>query len=190
VILSALGLSGASGLNAWLPLLLTAGLQRVGWVELDPTWAQLGDTPVLIALATLFVLDFIGDKVPIIDHALHAIGSVVHPAAGTILFDAQAGSDVSLLVSLVLGGGSAGVLHTARATARPAVSGSTAGIGAPIMSILEDFAAVLLVIVAFLLPVIAGLVVLLLLFGAVMAARHVRRLLKARRPRESRAPDG
>ncbi len=124
------------------------------------------------------MLDFVGDKVPIVDHALHAAGVVVHPAAGAALFEAQAGSEVSLLVSLVLGGGSAGVLHAARATARPAVSGTTAGIGAPVMSILEDFAAVLLVIVAFLLPVVAGVVVILLLVGAVLAARHVRRLLR------------
>ena len=180
VILSALGLSGATGLNAWLPLLLTAGLQRAGWVELDPAWTQLGDTPVLLALGALFILDFVGDKVPIVDHALHATGVVVHPAAGTVLFDAQAGSDVSLLVSLILGGGSAGLLHTARAGARPAVSGATAGIGAPFMSILEDVAAFLLVLVAFLIPVVAGVVVILLIVGAVLAARKVRKVVKAR----------
>lgn len=180
VILSALGLSGATGLNAWLPLLLTAGLQRVGWVDLDPAWAQLGDTPVLLALGALFILDFVGDKIPIVDHALHAAGAVVHPAAGTVLFDAQAGGDVSLIVSLILGGGSAGLLHGARATARPAVSGATAGIGAPVMSILEDFAATLLVLVAFLIPIFAGLVVIALLIGALLAARHVRRLIRDR----------
>ncbi|MDO9352053.1 MAG: DUF4126 domain-containing protein [Solirubrobacteraceae bacterium] len=188
MILSALGLSGASGLNAWLPLLVTATLQRIGWVDLDPTWAQLGDTPVLVALAILFVLDFVGDKVPIVDHVLHALGSVIHPVAGTVLFDAQAGSDVSIVVSILLGGGSSGLLHAARATARPAVSGTTAGVGAPIMSILEDIAAVLLVIVAFLIPVVAGFVVILLLVGAVMAARHVRRLVKRRSAGKVPAP--
>lgn len=182
VILSALGLSGATGLNAWLPLLLTAVLQRVGWVELDPAWAGLGDTPVLLTLGALFILDFVGDKVPLVDHVLHAAGVVVHPAAGAVLFDAQAGGDVSLIVSLALGGGSAGLLHTARATARPAVSGATAGIGAPVMSLLEDFAAVLLVLVAFLIPLVAGIVVIALLVGAVLAARHVRGLVRRRNP--------
>ena len=182
MILSALGLSGATGLNAWLPLLLTAGLQRAGWVDLDPAWAQLGDTPVLLTLGALFVLDFVGDKVPVVDHALHAIGLVVHPAAGAALFDAQAGGEVSVIVSLVLGGGSAGLLHTARGTARPAVSGATAGIGAPVMSVLEDFAAVLLVLVAFLIPVVAGIVVILMIAGAVLAARQMRHLLGRRPP--------
>lgn len=179
-ILSALGLSGASGLNAWLPLLLTGGLERVGWVQLDPAWAQLGDTPVLLVLGALFLLDFVADKVPIVDHALHAAGVVVHPAAGAVLFDAQAGSDVSFLVSLLIGGGSAGILHGARATARPAVSGATVGVGAPVMSILEDIAAFLLVLVAFLIPVVAGLVVIVLIVGAVLAARQMRRLIKRR----------
>jgi hypothetical protein len=180
VLLSALGLSGATGLNAWLPMVLTAALARAGWVDLDPAWAQLDSTPVMLALGALFILDFVGDKVPIVDHALHAAGTVVHPAAGTVLFDAHAGGDVSLLVSLVLGGGSAGVLHAARAVARPAVNGATAGIGAPAMSIVEDFAAFLLVLVAFLIPVIAGATVIVLSVGAVMTARHMRRLVRER----------
>lgn len=181
VILSALGLSGATGLNAWLPLLLTAGFQRAGWVELDATWVDLGSTPVLIGLATMFVLDFVGDKVPLIDHAVHAVGAVVHPIAGTVIFDAQAGSDVSLLVSAVLGGGTAGLLHTARASARPVVSGSTGGLGSPVASLMEDAAAFLLVIVAFVLPVIAGLIVVALLIGGVVAARRMRRRMRRRR---------
>lgn len=183
VILSALGLSGASGLNPWLPLLVTAGFARLGWVDLDPSWMDLSATPVLAGLAVLFLLDFAGDKVPLIDHALHAVGTVVHPVAGTIIFDAEAGGDVSVLVSLLLGGGSAGLLHAVRAAARPTVSGATAGIGAPVMSLMEDVLSLLLVIVAFLLPVVAGVAVIALLVGGFLAARHLRRLLRATRAR-------
>lgn len=183
MILSALGLSGASGLNPWLPILLTAAFQRAGWVDLDPAWANLGNTPVLVGLGVLFVLDFVGDKVPVIDHALHAVGAISAPVAGTIVFDAEAGTDAPFLLSLLLGGGSAGLLHAARATARPAVSGATGGIGAPIASLMEDLLSLLLVVVAFLIPVIAGLAVIALIIGGLVAARHVRRLLRERRSR-------
>ena len=50
----------------------------------------LATTPGLIVLGVLFVLDFVGDKVPAIDRLLHAVGSVVHPASGAIVF---AGAD-------------------------------------------------------------------------------------------------
>jgi hypothetical protein len=189
VVLSALGLSGASGLNAWLPLLLTGLLQRAGWVELDPAWADLSSTAVLLGLTALFALDFVGDKIPIVDHALHAVGSVIHPVSGAVLFDAQAGNDVPTIVALLAGGGSAGLLHAARATARPAVSGATAGIGAPVLSIVEDFASLLLVIVAFVLPIIAGLVVILLLVGAFLAVRRVRRFARTRAAPIGAPPD-
>lgn len=177
-ILSAFGLSGAGGLNAWLPLLLVAVLGRAGWVDLDPTFAELTRTPVILVLGALFVLDFVGDKVPVIDHALHAAGLVVHPAAGAALFDLQAGGELPLLVNLLAGGAVAGTLHAARATARPAINGASAGVGAPLTSLLEDIASLLLTLIAFLLPVLAALVVIAMLGAAVLLARRMRRLMR------------
>lgn len=180
-LLSALGLSGASGLNAWLPLTLVAVLGRAGWVDLDPAFADLTRTPVILALLALFILDFVADKVPAVDHAMHTAGLVIHPATGAALFDLQAGGDLPLLVNLLLGGSIAGGLHAARATARPAINGVSAGMGAPFASLLEDIASLLLTLVAFLIPALAALVVLVMLGGAVFVVRRTRRALRRRR---------
>lgn len=180
-LLSALGLSGASGLNAWLPLLLVSVLGRAGWVDLDPAFADLERMPVILVLLALFLLDFVADKVPAVDHAMHLAGSVIHPVAGAALFDLQAGGDLPFLVNVLLGGSVAGSLHAARATARPAINGVSGGMGAPFASLLEDIASLLLTLVAFLIPVLAGLVVLVMLVGAVMVARRARRMLRRRR---------
>lgn len=178
ILLTALGLSGASGLNAWLPLLMTGVLQRTGMVDVAPAWDAIGSTPVLIGLAIIFTLDFIGDKVAVIDHALHAIGTIAHPVAGVVLFDSQAGAEFPLIVSLLLGGGTAGSLHAARATARPIINGASAGIGAPVASAIEDLVSAILVIVAFALPLLAVLLIALLFFIFYKAARRAARLAK------------
>ena len=71
-VLAAFGLSGAAGLNAWLPLFVSALLHRLDVVELSNPFDELATTTGLIVLGTLTVLDFVGDKIPVIDHALHA----------------------------------------------------------------------------------------------------------------------
>ena len=66
-LLAAFGLSGAAGLNAWIPLLVAGLLDRAGQLELADRYDALATTPGLIVLGALFVLDFVGDKVPAID---------------------------------------------------------------------------------------------------------------------------
>jgi hypothetical protein len=56
-----------------------------------------------------------------------------------------------------------GGVHTGKAVARPVVNVGTAGVGAPIVSLVEDLVSVVLSIVAILLPILAA--VLLGLFG-------------------------
>ena len=62
---TALGLATAAGLNAWVPLLAVGLLAKhTDLIELSGSWTALTDTPVLIALAGVAALDFVGDKIP------------------------------------------------------------------------------------------------------------------------------
>jgi hypothetical protein len=180
-ILSALGLSGASGLNAWLPLLLVAVLGHTGLVDLNGSFAELERAPVILSLLALFLLDFAADKIPVVDHAMHAAGLVIHPVAGAALFDLQAGSDLPLIVTVLAGGSIAGTLHAARAAARPAVNVASGGVGAPVLSLLEDGASLLLAVGAILFPAVAGTLVVVLLIVAVLLARRARAAMRRRR---------
>lgn len=81
-----LGLSTAAGFNAYLPLLITGILARTtDLITLDVPFDRLEDPVVLGVIAAIGVIDFIGDKIPAIDHVLHAIGFVVAPVAGAVL---------------------------------------------------------------------------------------------------------
>lgn len=176
-IFAAFGLSGAAGLNAWIPLLSTALAGRFGWLDLGEDFDALESTPALLGIGAAFVVDFVGDKVPGVDHVLHAVGGIVQPAAGAILFGAQTGiaGDLDPTLALVLGAVVAGTVHAGRAGARPLSTAGTAGIGNPVLSFVEDLGAVGLTVLAFALPLLALVAVVLVVVGLVRLWLRVRR---------------
>ena len=175
-VCGAFGLSAAAGLNAWLPLFGAALAQRLDIVELAQPFDDLSGTGALVVLGVLTTADFIGDKIPAVDHVLHAIGTVVAPVSGAALFTGQTGAETDLptLVAIVLGGGTAESIHAGRATLRPLSTATTAGVGNPVLSALEDLASLGLTLVAFALPVLAFVIVLALVLLILLAWRRVR----------------
>lgn len=176
-LLAAFGLSGAAGLNPWLPLFVSAVLHRLDVVELGAPFDDLSTTGWLVALGALMTLDFVGDKVPIVDHALHAVGTVVAPASGAVLFTGQTGleTDIPSLLAIVLGALTAGTIHLGRASARPAATATTGGLGNPVLSFAEDLGSGLLTAIAFLLPVLAVVLLLVLMLAIARGLRRFRR---------------
>ena len=183
-VFAAFGLSGAAGLNAWLPLIAGALLDRLDVVDLAQPFDSLSSNVGLSVLAVFFVADFVGDKVPVVDHVLHVAGSVVHPTAGAVLFTGQTGleTDIPTIVAVVLGALTAGSIHAGRASVRPAATATTAGLGNPVLSLGEDAASGLLTLAAFALPVLAFVLVLALAAALVAGFR----LLRPRNPRARR----
>ena len=59
---------------------------------------------MLGAIAAIGVIDFVGDKVPPVDHVLRAVGLVVAPVAGAVLaLSATSDTDVLPAVALIMG---------------------------------------------------------------------------------------
>ena len=179
-VLAAFGLSGAAGLNAWLPLFVSALLDRVGVVDFAGPVDDFSSNAGLVVLGTLMVLDFVGDKVPVVDHALHVVGGVVAPISGALLFIGPTGDETSLpsIVSLVLGAIVAGSIHTARATVRPAATATTAGTANPLLSLSEDATSGVLTALAFIAPLVAFVLLVALVVGLALAWRRVQRALR------------
>lgn len=139
-VLGAFGLSGAAGLNAWLPLLVVGVADRAGWIDLGSSYGWLSSTPALLVIAALFLVDLVGDKIPVVDSVLHGIGTLVAPASGAILFAAESSLSAHLppAVTAILGAATAGSVHIGRSVARPVITGTTAGVGNPVISTAED----------------------------------------------------
>jgi len=176
-LLAAFGLSASAGLNAWLPLFSSALLARLDVVELASPFDELSSTSGLLILFVLTFADFVGDKVPVVDHALHLIGTVVAPVAGAVLFTGQTGLETELptVAAIVLGGAMAGSIHTGRTVLRPVSTATTGGLANPLLSLGEDVGSVLLVLLAFALPILAVLVVVAIVVAFLSAWHRLRR---------------
>jgi hypothetical protein len=174
-VMTAFGLSTAAGLNAYLPLLILGGLARwTDLVTLDAPYDALAEPGVMIAIAVIAVVDFVGDKVPAIDSFFHAIGVVVAPIAGALVALAATGNDaVEPAFALVLGVAAAGATHGARSIVRPASTAFTGGAGNPVLSLGEDTVSTVLSFGAVIVPVVAFLLALAVVGLLVWGVRRI-----------------
>lgn len=160
-LLTGLGLAGAAGLNAYVPLLGVALLGRAHLLTLSAPFDLLMHPVAIGVLGLLLALEVVVDKVPGADHVNDVVQTFIRPAAGALLFLGGSGAagQVPPLVLLVAGLITAFGVHATKAAVRPAVNVSTLGVGAPVVSLVEDLVSAVTTVVAVLLPV---LVVLLL----------------------------
>jgi uncharacterized membrane protein len=156
---AAFGLSAAAGLNAYIPLLLISILARTGAIHLTAPYDVMGQNWCVILLAVLCVIELIVDKVPGADHVNDIIQSFVRPTAGAILFASQAGTITGVHpgVWIVIGLLFSGMVHGTKMAVRPVVNVTTAGIGAPIISALEDLMSTVISLVAIFAPILVVL---------------------------------
>jgi hypothetical protein len=165
-VLSAFGLSAATGLNAYLPLLIVGLLARfTDLITLKAPWNALENTWVLAILAILLIIETIVDKIPAADTLNDAIQTFIRPAAGAILFAAGSNviSDISPVLAMICGILVAGSVHAAKATARPVITAATGGLGNPVISVVEDVVSGVSAFISIVLPVLAALVILTIL---------------------------
>ena len=181
---SAFGLSGAAGLNAYIPLLTVAVLQNRGMLHLPPPYDVLGAWWCIVLLLVLLAVEIVVDKVPGADHVNDMIQTLIRPTAGALLFAAQMDGTLThsihpgvwIAIGLLMSGG----VHAAKSLARPVVNASTVGLGAPLVSLVEDLVSTTLSIVALLVPILC--LVLLVVFGWLLY-RMLRRFRGVRRRR-------
>ncbi len=165
-IFSAFGLSASAGLNAYIPLLVVALLGRfTTLVTLQQPWDALTSPGVIVLLVLLTGIEFFADKIPAVNHLNDLLQSVVRPAAGAIVFAANAQSITRVHPALALAAGLlvAGGVHTVKAAAvRPALTATTGGAANIPASIAEDVVSTVFSILAVVIPVLIAAIIILL----------------------------
>jgi hypothetical protein len=167
-------LAASCGLRAFLPLLAVGVAARLGILELRPGLTWLSGEPALWALGTATVLELAADKVPLLDHALDTIGTVLRPLSAWVASYAVLRgwpTPWAPLLALALGTGALAV-HGAKAHARLGSTALTLGHANPLLSIVEDGMTLLLVVAAVLVPLAALVLAVAVL---VLATRHRQR---------------
>jgi hypothetical protein len=173
-LLLSYSLSGAAGLKASLTLLVVSVAAHMGWLHPNASMAWVGSSWVMWIAIALTLIDFAADKIPGVDHAVHAVHTLLAPIIGAVTALTGYHGDASLAVlPAMLGGGNALLVHTARAGTRVATTSATFGTGNTFVSLAEDFIAVLFILVAFVAPVLTALVLVLFTVWAVRLARRI-----------------
>jgi uncharacterized protein DUF4126 len=172
----AVALAAATGLRAWLPLLVAGALSKAGLAELGPSFAWLGSWPALGLLGGATALEIAGDKIPVVDHVLDAVGTIIRPLTATLAAAAALvhvhDPMLALVLGLVVGAPVALAPHAAKANLRGLSTGTTGGLANPLLSVLEDILSLGITLLAFLVPV---LVAITLLVAAWLTWRWLRR---------------
>lgn len=167
-ILGAFGLSASAGLNAYIPLLVVAVMAKfTPLLNLNGRWEALTSWWVIGILTVLALIEFVADKVPAVDHANDAIQTFIRPVAGAIVFAASTNTitEVNPILSLVAGLLVAGSVHTVKSAAvRPLVTASTAGVGDPVISFIEDILATLVSVLSVVMPILMVIVLVLVIW--------------------------
>jgi hypothetical protein len=161
--------------------LFVVGLSvRFGVLPLGESFRFLGSNAALAVFLIATIVEMIADKIPVVDHALDSLSTFLKPVAGMVLAASVLWTVDDPIVALALGvmvGAPASLLpHTAKATVRGVLSPLTAGLAAPVLSVIEDIIAFGLVAMAILTPLVvaAGVVLFALVTGRIVRRRMTR----------------
>lgn len=164
--LSGLGLACSSGLNAYLPLLVLALADRfTSVIELRQPFDVLSSPWAILIFLLVLPIELILDKVPRLDTRSDQLHTVIRLPAGAVVMMATMGQTdvVHPLVAALFGTAAAGAVHIFKLRSRPAVTRATAGIGNPLVSVVEDFGVIVVSVTACLIPF--GVVAMLPILG-------------------------
>ena len=165
-ILMGFSLAATCGLRAFLPLLIIGIASKAGFVDLAAGFDWMGSWTALACFGAATVIEILADKIPAVDHVLDASGVFVRPIAGAIAASSLiSGMDplMGLVVGIIVGGTIAGIVQIIKGGIRLLSTGVTCGIANPLVSAIEDSAAVVTGIAGIFVPLLAGLAVIAVL---------------------------
>ena len=168
----------ASGVNAYLTVALMSLLGRAGIGDVPE---ELQSNGVLAAALVLYAIEFVVDKVPLLDSAWDVLHTIVRPAIASAIGVAVGGDMGAVGAEEVFAGGGAGAMafasHAVKASIRLGVNTSPEPASNILVSLLEDGLVAGVVILALEHPVPAAVIaVLLLVTGAALVVFLFKRI--------------
>ena len=137
-----MGAAWASGINLYAAILMLGMMGVTGNIDLPPGLEILTDPMVLFAAGTMYVVEFVADKIPGVDSTWDVLHTFVRIPAGAMLAAGAVG-DVTPALALaagIMGGGLAATTHVTKAGSRALINTSPEPFSNWTASISEDIA--------------------------------------------------
>jgi hypothetical protein len=173
----AMGASWVSGLSLYAAVATLGLLSRFAHLELPGELHVLTSGWVIGIAVTLYVVEFIADKIPVVDSAWDVIHTFIRIPAGAVLAATAFGDfDKTIqVIAFLLGGGLALSSHGTKAATRAIVNTSPEPLSNIAVSLTEDVIAIVSILLAVFLPVLLFIVVAAgLVFSAWVLPRVIR----------------
>jgi len=157
----AMGASWVSGISLYASVATLGLLSRFAHLELPGELNVLTSWWVIGVAVTLYVVEFVADKIPVVDSVWDVIHTFIRIPAGAVLA-ATAFGDFDRTVQVIaflLGGGLALSSHGTKAATRAIVNTSPEPVSNVVVSLTEDVIAIVSILLAVFLPVLLFLVV-------------------------------
>ncbi|MEZ0542772.1 DUF4126 domain-containing protein [Fibrella arboris] len=179
-----LGLAACCGFRIFVPMLVAALGTKLGLIGTMPGYEFIGSWSAIIGLSIATAFELGAYYVPWLDNALDTIAMPVAIVAGTLLSTSFLRVNDEMTrwaMSLMLGGGAAGLIQAGTSLLRLGSVTTTGGLANPIVATGENAASLILSILTVLLPLFAfALIACLLIFFMVrLVTRRRLRFTKA-----------
>jgi hypothetical protein len=157
----AMGTAWVSGINLYASVATLGLLGRFAGLQLPGELSVLTNGWVIGVALALYVIEFVADKIPLIDSAWDAIHTFIRVPAGAVLAAAAFGEfDKGIqVIAFLFGGGLALSSHGTKAATRAVINTSPEPVTNVAASLTEDVVAVSSVLLAAFYPVIIIIVV-------------------------------
>ncbi|HUR45486.1 MAG TPA: DUF4126 domain-containing protein [Candidatus Saccharimonadales bacterium] len=173
------GLSAACGFRVFVPFLILSIAALTGHVQLAKGFAWIGTYPALITFGIATLVEILGYYIPWVDHLLDTMATPAAVVAGIIMTAAvlkNVDPFFQWTMAAIAGGGLAAVVQTGTVVTRAASTGTTGGIGNPIVATFELILSAFTSILTVFLPIVAFVLI------AVLSVFLGRQLWKRFRP--------
>jgi hypothetical protein len=155
-----LGLAAATGFRVFLPLLVMGLAVRAGWMPVSDGFAWVAATPALVMFAVAAVTEIAAYYVPVLDNVLDGIAGPTAVGAGIAVSAAVMGDVPPMLkwtLAIIAGGGAAAATQSVTTLLRGGSTVLTGGLGNSTIATAEIMGALVLSLMAVLLPYVAAL---------------------------------
>jgi hypothetical protein len=177
----AMGSSWVSGIRLYAAVATLGLLGRFAHLRLPGELDVLTNWWVIGIASALFVIEFFADKVAYLDSIWDLVHTFIRIPAGAVLAAAAFGDfDRSVqVIALLLGGGLAFSAHATKASARAAINLSPEPASNVVASLVEDVVAMVSIFLAYVLPVVLILLILIAVAASVFLLPKIVRLLRS-----------